>query len=154
MRGGKSSNHADVFQPWGGVREYRIDRLTGSTNYQGLHVFVDLGPIGRGTIRNTNIASSEVGPVDHGGDFIWLECNAYPLTLDGVYVAGRSGRSFGTSIWPMPDDSSCPAVINAGVASWPGYTSLTGGVHDGKPAAGDYVPAGSVGLGYVSPGYV
>jgi hypothetical protein len=153
MRGGKSSNHADVFQPWGGVREYRIDRVTGSTNYQGLHVGVGLGPIGRGTITSTNIASSEVGPADRGGNFIWLDCNAYPLTLDDVYIAGRSGRSFGTSIWPTPDTSGCPAAISGGVASWPGYTSLSGSVRDGRPASGDFVPAGSVGLGYASPGY-
>jgi hypothetical protein len=153
MRGGMSSNHADVFQPWGGVREYRIDRLTGSTNYQGLHVRVGLGPIGRGTITNTNIASSEVGPVDKGGNFIWLDCNAYPLTLDNVYIAGRSGRSFDTSIWPTPNTSGCPATVSAGVASWPGYTSLSGTVRDGRPSSGDFVPAGSVGLGYASPGY-
>lgn len=154
MQGGKSGNHADVFQPWGGVREYRIDRLTGSTNYQGLHVGVDLGPIGRGTVFNANIASSESGTVDKGGQFIWLDCNAYPLTLDNVYIAGRSGRSFGTSVWPQPDTSGCPATISAGVASWPGYTSLTGSVRDGRPPSGDFVPAGSVGLGYASPGYL
>jgi hypothetical protein len=154
MRGGKSSNHADVFQPWGGVREFRIDRLTGSTNYQGLHIGVDLGPIGGGIIRNTNIASSNAGSVDHGGNFIWLACNAYPLTLDGVYVAGRTGRSFGASIWPMPGASSCPAVVSAGTAKWPKYTSLTGSVREGAPTTGDFVPAGSVGIGYSSPGYL
>jgi hypothetical protein len=117
-------------------------------------VGVGLGPIGRGTITNANIASSEIGPVDKGGNFIWLDCNAYPLTLDNVYIAGRSGRSFGTSVWPTPDTSGCGAVVSGGVASWPGYTSLSGGVRDGRPPAGDFVPAGSVGLGYASPGYL
>lgn len=153
MRGGMSSNHADVFQPWGGVQEFRIDRLSGSTNYQGLHMGVDLGPIGRGIIRNTNIASTDVTPIDKGGQFLWMQCNAYPMTLDNVYVAGRSGRSFGTSIWPQSDDKSCPASISAGVATWPKYSSLAGSVHDGRPTTGDFVPAGSVGLGYTSPGY-
>jgi hypothetical protein len=153
MQGGKSGNHADVFQPWGGVREFRIDRLSGSTNYQGLHIGVDMGPIGRGTVRNTNIASSESASIDQGGQFLWMNCNAYPMTLDNVYVAGRSGRSFGTSIWPQTNDGSCPAVVSAGVASWPAYSSLVGNVHDGRPVSGDFVPAGSVGLGYSSPGY-
>jgi hypothetical protein len=153
MMGGKSSNHADVFQPWGGVKEFRIDRLSGSTNYQGLHIGVDLGSIGRGTIRNTNIASSEVGPVDKGGQFLWMDCNAYPMTLDNVYVAGRADRSFGTSIWPQADDGGCPANIAAGVATWPKYSSLVGSVHDGRPGSGDFVPAGTVGVGYSSPGY-
>lgn len=153
MRGALGGNHADVFQPWGGVREFRIDRLTGSTNYQGLEIKKGLGPIGRGIVMNANVASSEVTPTDHGGNFVWLGCNDYPLTLDNVYVAGRSDRSFATSIWPTAANSGCPASINAGVASWPGYTSLNGTVHEGRPPSGDFVPAGSVGLGYTSPGY-
>jgi hypothetical protein len=83
-----------------------------------------------------------------------MDCNAYPLELDNVYVAGRSGRSFGTSIWPQQDASKCEAVIKSGVASWPGYKDLSGSVHDGRPNSGDFVPKGSVGLGYVSPGYL
>lgn len=153
MRGAKSGNHADVFQPWGGVREFRIDRLTGSTNYQGLHIKRGQGPIGRGTIRNTNIASSEAGPIDGGGQFIWMDCNGYPLTLDNLYIAGRSGKTFSTSIWPKPDAAACPSVITAGVASWPGYSSLSGSIREGRPAA-DFVPAASVGPHYVSPGYL
>jgi hypothetical protein len=153
LRGTYSVNHADVFQPWGGVREFRIDRLTGSTNYQGIQVRRDLGAIGRGTIRNANVASSGVTPTDGGGQFIRVECNGYPLTLDDVYVAGRAGRSFGTSVWPQSDDASCPAVIRDGVASWPSASNVAGGVREGRPASGDFVPAGSVGMGYVSPGY-
>ena len=154
MRGGMSGNHADVFQPWGGVREFRIDRLTGSTNYQGLHIFENLGPIGAGTIRNTNIASSEFGPVDKGGYFLWMDCSdGFPLAMDNVYVAGRGERSLGQSVWPPVSDSSCPAQISGGLATWPGNRLLTGGVFEGRPASGDFVPLGSVGLGYASPGY-
>ena len=154
MRGGMSGNHADVFQPWGGVREFRIDGLTGSTNYQGLHIFENLGSIGAGTIRNTNIASSEFGPVDKGGYFLWMDCSdGFPLTMDNVYVAGRDGRSLGQSVWPPSSDSGCPAQIAGGLATWPGNRWLSGGVFEGRPASGDFVPLGSVGLGYVSPGY-
>jgi hypothetical protein len=154
MRGGMSGNHADVFQPWGGVREFRIDRLTGSTNYQGLHIFENLGAIGAGTIRNTNIASSEVGPVDKGGYFLWMDCSdGFPLAMDNVYVAGREGRSLGQSVWPPTSHSGCPAQIAGGLATWPGNRGLSGGVREGRPASGDFVPLGSVGLSYVSPGY-
>ena len=154
MRGGYDTNHADVFQPWGGVRAFRIDRLSGSTNYQGLHIFETLGAIGAGTIRNTNIASSEVRPVDKGGYYIWMDCSdGYPLELNNVYIAGRKERPFGQSIWPPVSDPSCPAMINDGLATWPGNPSLSGGVREGRPPSGDFVPSGSVGLRYQSPGY-
>jgi hypothetical protein len=154
MRGGINGNHADVFQPWGGVREFRIDRLTGSTNYQGLHIFENLGPIGGGTIRNTNIASSEVGPVDKGGYFVWMDCkDGFPLTMDDVYVDGRGDRSLGQSVWPPAGDSDCPAQIAGGRATWPGNRMFTGSILEGRPTSGDFVPLGSVGVNYVSPGY-
>ncbi|MGY1719474.1 MULTISPECIES: hypothetical protein [unclassified Blastococcus] len=153
LRGTYSVNHADVFQPWGGVREYRIDRLSGTTNYQGIQVRQDLGAIGKGTIRNTNVGSSEVNPIERGGQFIRIDCNTYPLALENVYLDPRSGRDMGYSVWPQTDDRSCPAKISNGVVSWPSIGNLTGTLTQGKPASGDFVPAGSVGIGYVSPGY-
>lgn len=154
LRGGYSSNHADVFQPWGGVREFRIDRLSGSSNYQGLQIFQTLGAIGGGTVRNTDITGSDVGPVDKGGYYLWMDCSdRYPLVLDNVYVAGRKGRPFGQSIWPPVSDPECPATITGGMATWPGNRALSGGVREGQPAAGDFVAPGSVGVGYRSPGY-
>ncbi|SEL63650.1 hypothetical protein SAMN04515665_1167 [Blastococcus sp. DSM 46786] len=153
LRGTYSVNHADVFQPWGGVREYRIDRLTGTTNYQGIQVRQDLGAIGKGTIRNANVGSSEVNPIERGGQFIRIDCNTYPLALENVYLDPRSGRDMGYSVWPQTDDRSCPAKISNGVVSWPSIGNLSGTLSQGKPASGDFVPAGSVGIGYVSPGY-
>ncbi|TYP87182.1 hypothetical protein BD833_107122 [Blastococcus xanthinilyticus] len=153
LRGTYTVNHADVFQPWGGVKEYRIDRLTGSTNYQGIQVRKDLGAIGRGTIRNANVGSSEVNPIERGGQFIRIDCNTYPLSLEGVYINPRSGRPMGYSVWPQTDDKTCPATITNGVVDWPKIANLTGTITQGKPANGDFVPAGTVGIGYSSPGY-
>jgi hypothetical protein len=153
LRGTYSVNHADVFQPWGGVREYRIDRLSGTTNYQGIQVRQDLGAIGKGTIRNANVGSSGVNPIERGGQFIRIDCNTYPLSLENVYLDPRSGRDMGYSVWPQTDDRSCPAKISNGVVSWPSIGNLSGTLTQGKPASGDFVPAGSVGIGYVSPGY-
>jgi hypothetical protein len=154
LRGMSTGNHADVFQPWGGLREYRIDRLTGSSNFQGLHVFENTGPIGRGTIRNTNIVGTNDGTVSKGGYYIWTDCNDdYPLALDGVYVAPRPGRPFGQSVWPSVTHKQCAAKVANGVATWPKDGSITGSVKQGRPSSGDFVPAGSVGRSYTSPGY-
>lgn len=153
MRGGQGGNHADVFQPWGGVREFRIDRLTGSSNYQGLHIFETLGPIGRGVIRNTNIAGSDLN-TDGGGYFIWMDCeDKYPLALEDVYVKPRPGRPFNQSVWPSATHDECPGVFKSGMATWPQHPSVSGGVREGTPAGGDFVPAARVGLDYASPGY-
>ena len=46
LTGTQDTNHADVVQVWGGVKELRIDHLTGSTNYQGLTINPDLAPNG------------------------------------------------------------------------------------------------------------
>ncbi|MCZ2813413.1 MULTISPECIES: hypothetical protein [unclassified Modestobacter] len=154
LRGMSTGNHADVFQPWGGLREYRIDRLTGSSNFQGLHIFENTGPIGSGVIRNTNISGHNDAPVDKGGYYIWTDCNDdYPIMLDGVYVAPRPGRPFGQSVWPSVTHKTCAANVANGVATWPKDSMITGSVREGRPSSGDFVPAGSVGRSYTSPGY-
>lgn len=143
---GISANHADVFQPWGGCKEYRIDRLTGSSNYQGLHVGENLGEIGKGTIKNTNIFAAGTYPSE-AGHLIWMNLQGYPLTLDNVYIKPRAGRTLGNSIWPQSGEG---AVVVNGVATWPN-SLISGSVKEGDPSAGDFAPASEVGLNYVSP---
>jgi hypothetical protein len=63
-------------------------------------------------------------------------------------------------MWPtdyMPT-SGCPAQLSADglSATWPALASqgmVSGDMRLGPPPAGDFVPDGSVGVGYVSPGY-
>jgi hypothetical protein len=153
LRGSLSGNHADVFQPWGGVREYRIDRLTGSTNYQGINVKPASNAIGKGAIRNANVFSSGVTPTDRGGYFFWMNCNEHPLTLENVFVSPRVGKGFNQSVWPSVTHPSCAATVSAGVARWSQSPKTVGAVRQGAPTGGDYVPAGAAGIGYVSPGY-
>ena len=71
LRGGESTWHADLIQPWGGVKELRVDRLTGSSTYQGLHIAPDLKPIGGSTLSRVNLSSAE-GPLDRGGYMLWM----------------------------------------------------------------------------------
>ena len=66
--GAQDETHSDVIQPWGGVRELRVDRLTGSSNYQGFFVPQDLAPIGHIKIKRSNlIADPEWFPGARGG---------------------------------------------------------------------------------------
>jgi hypothetical protein len=158
MSGGLSTFHADVIQPWGGVRDLRVDGLTGSSNYQGLFLAQDLGPIGRVELQHVNLSQTP-GPYDGGGHMLWITsgastCTSYPLSLSNVYIAPRAGRSLGTSVWPQIGSSlACPGVGSLdGSVSWPAL-SVSGGVNVGAPAGGDYVPDGLAGLAYSTPGY-
>lgn len=155
LRGSNDGWHADIIQPWGGVKELRVDRLTGSSHYQGLQVPIDSAPIGRATLQNVNLVALEpLSSTAMGGYMLWLahNCNDYPVSLANVYVQPRAGRTLGKSVWPDQGDPACPAVISNNEASWPGLT-ITGKVIGGAPAGGDFVPSGVAGVNYVSPGY-
>jgi hypothetical protein len=159
LMGGYTGFHSDVIQPWGGVRELRVDGLTGSSNYQGLTLARDLGDIGSGTLQRVNLSQTD-GPYDGGGHMLWLTtglstCNSYPVSLASFYIQPRAGRSLGTSVWPPQVGSSllCPALSFLGGSA--GWSSLpvSGQVDLGPPPGGDFVPAGRAGLDYTSPGY-
>lgn len=145
--------HGDLIQPWGGVEALRVDKLTGSSNYQGLFIPTDLRPVGRVTLRRTNVtALPEWYPGSKGGYMTWI--NRGPVyDFAEVYVQPRAGRSLGKTVWPDVEHVTDPVVIENGFAHWPTMPDVTGGVHEGAPPGGDFVPAGVAGLGYVSPGY-
>jgi hypothetical protein len=157
LNGGQSTFHADVIQPWGGVRDLRVDGLTGSSNYQGLFLAQDLGPIGSVSLQHVNLFQTP-GPYDGGGHMLWITsgistCTSYPLSLSQVYIQPRAGRSLFTSVWPQLSSSlACPGISADGGLSWPSL-GVSGGVAAGMPAAGDFVPAGVAGIDYASPGY-
>lgn len=151
--GSNNTWHADMVQPWGGVKELRIDRLTGSSYYQGLQIPEDKGAIGKSIVSHVNMSILTPSSGVSGGQAIWLShyCKTYPIELDEVYVQPRAGRSFSAAVFPMASDAKCPAVINGGETTWP-YHTVTGSVHEGAPDV-DFVPEGLAGLNYVSPGY-
>jgi hypothetical protein len=156
LRGSERGTHADVVQPWGGARELRIDRLTGSSHFQGLEIPADLGPIGSADVRFTDLEA--LPPLSHGGGhMLWLTtpytCTGYPVRLQSVYVQGRPGRSLRYSVWPQADGKSeCAGIGGRRLVRWPALP-VTGEVRAGAPAGGDYVPRWSVGTGYRPLGY-
>jgi hypothetical protein len=163
LHGSDRGTHADVVQPWGGVRELRIDRLTGSSGFQGLQLPVALAPIGGADVRFADLRAlpAPIGDrrVGHsGGHMLWLtppgSCVGYPVALDQVWIAARPGRSIGDSVWPgVADGSACAAVGGRGGVRWP-LLPVQGAVRAGVPPGGEFVPRWSVGAGYATPGYV
>jgi hypothetical protein len=79
------------------------------------------------------------------------------VTLNDFYSQPPSGK-LARFAWPTDymTTAGCPAVLAADGQSfnWPALRgSVSGSVELGPPPGGDFVPAGSVGAGYVSPGY-
>jgi hypothetical protein len=77
--------------------------------------------------------------------------------LNEFYTSPPTGK-LERFMWPTDYMSAagCPSAISADglSADWPALRGQVSGViHLGPPLGGDFVPAGSVGVGYVSPGY-
>jgi hypothetical protein len=153
LRGSADGAHADVVQPYGGVKALRIDRLSGSTNYQGLFLRPDLGAIGSVDLSNVDLSYDDVGVRD-GGYLLWLTtgCSTATTRLSNVYVKPSSGKRLATSVWPNVYDASCPAKPAGATISWP-KLPVTGFVTGGTPPGGPFVGATAAGGAYVSPGY-
>jgi hypothetical protein len=149
-----NTNHSDVIQPWGGVARLRVDRLTADSNYQGIFTRPDQGAIGSVALQNVDMTFNNVAATSAGGYLLWMTtgCDMAPTTLSDVYIAPRKGKTLASAVWPTTSDASCPAKLAGNKATWPNLP-VTGAVTGGAPSGGSFVPAGSVGVGYISPGY-
>ena len=154
-------DHADVFQPYQAPDDtIRIDRLTGTTNCQGLTLDPDLAysvwhtfPASI-TVQNANIevTANPYGNNAYGYGW-WLThgtgCQSGQLHLSNDYVSEPPPGAVTNAVWPYP---TCGARYSHGAFSWPG-SRISGSLRVGVPLGGDFVPADTVGAGYQSPGY-
>ena len=153
LYGDEATWHADVIQPWGGVKELRVDRLTAETAFQGLQIAPD-------TRGNPNVGAILVARTNIVGRGNWKIMASYGcsfaqrLAFTEVYVDPGPGRSLATTIWPpATGNQACRAIVRNGTeAVWPAAT-MQGVVRLGPPPGGDFVPAGVAGSAYQSPGY-
>jgi hypothetical protein len=167
---GDPAAHADVFQPWAAPDAViRFDRVTGTTDCQGLQVDPDIAwSRDRRTatsqrFRNVNIdveANPHIGSANrYAAWFTFGErsCVAPPTVLENVYVREPDGTLRTNSIWPDTDrPARCASVWTpaTGRLSFPKLSRIEGEITAGLPPGGDFVPAGgNVGTGYRSPGY-
>ena len=164
LHGAAADLHADVIQPWGGTLDLRVDHLSGSSNYQGFFLIANYNKNTSFAFKNVNLViEPEWYAGAGGGDVIWLDRGRsgsmggpVPTVFANFHAEVRSGDTLPKAVSPgagatSPD--SPPTLLN-GFLSWPALTYVTGGIYDGPPPGGDYVPAGTAGFGYVSPGYI
>jgi hypothetical protein len=158
------ADHADVFQPYQAPDDViQIDRMTGVTNCQGLELDPDLSY----SVWHTFPASITAQDVN-----VDLTFNPYQGTLEGytwflTYDLGcKSGRIFLNNdysggfqsapetarVWPDPANNVCGARYSNGAFSWTA-PAIHGTISGGPPPGGDFVPVGTAGLNYRSPGY-
>ncbi len=155
IMGKNSTWHADLVQPFGGVKELRIHNFTGSSYYQGFQIPIDRGPIGKAILSNVNVQTLGAQTSDSGGQLIWVahNCQAYPISMDQVYVKPRDAKPFGASVFPQSDNANCPFRITKDssgreVGGWSNL-NVTGRIQKGIPSTGDFVPTGRAGVLYV-----
>jgi hypothetical protein len=156
LKGRTQSFHSDVIQPWGGVKDLRVDHLTAYSGYQGIQFSALTGPVTAIHLSNINLegidqqiweSGSTLG--SNGGFLAWAECSfSASGTIENVYLKARPGRGATTTVWPN-SSTSCASTIAAdqSTITWP-FPAITGSFTVGRPANGDYVPSGSVGLTY------
>lgn len=117
---GFTDNHPDVIQTYGGVRELRVNRLTGTTTYQGLFLRGDSGPHGPVELSKVNIVGL---PTAHY--LLWKRCRDpypapcsgpdFPVGVSDVWVRPAEGRSRRLSLKPEPPDDGTWADVNEGI---------------------------------------
>ena len=157
INGFSGGEHADIFQAQGDIGQLRVDHLTGSSNYQGFFLRPEF-LIAGATIKNVNLRFL---PNTHQRVtyLLWMRnsedaTNAYPVSLEAVYIEPREGqRVAAQAVFPSERSSRAKAVEKDGKVTWQAGSLIEGCVISGKPASGDFVPEGHAGGTYVSPGY-
>lgn len=173
LRGSARGLHADVIQPFGGVKQLRIDGLTASSHYNNLFLRREnhpLGPrIGPVVIRRTNVfgywngrsahptetlraisfGTQAIDPLD---DRSAVNCRLTSrLVLRSFYVKPARKRA-GQFVYPHDrmQHAGCPARVNTErhTIRWPALDRVDGVARIGRPPGGDFVPAALVGLNY------
>lgn len=159
--------HADIIQPWGGVKELRVDRLSGRSNYQGLFLKADWRHNEQFILRNIDLRPQADGAP---GTLLWLDTGLddaaaavkdrpnvpVPTRLINVSIIPSAGKVLQGMVYPTAPNSADPNAsapsVSDGFLSWPSASWVTGGISLGNPG-NEFVPVGAAGLNYVSPGY-
>lgn len=176
------SFHPDIYQKQGAQGTLYMDKVTAEASYQGLQVSsttFSSGPapqelyvegLNDMEVRRTNLrhrADHTVGYLawfawDAGQNGSFTGEDPFPIRLSDFWVEGIPGHTLGSNLlWPrvtttQGENGQDPHMILApdGLsATWTAASLITGTARKGNPPGGDFVPANSVGIGYVSPGY-
>jgi hypothetical protein len=156
-----TDNHPDLIQVIAGPKELRVDKFTGSSDYQGIFIKPETtySPAGKVTLKRVNVIGDPTARY-----LFWTTERVGSITLDQFYSDVPTQHPWGFRKTIMPDVNTYAEPRRATIATdaqgreyatWPSMTgpTITGRVTEGLPPGGDFVPAGVAGFSYVSPGY-
>jgi hypothetical protein len=132
---GFTDNHPDIIQTWAGPAVLRVDRLTGSTDYQALMLapteYGALRPPRRFEFRHVDLVAKSAHPCNC--QMLWA-VGSFPLALSNVWLRSHGHLTVAQSVEPKD-------------GRW-------ARVRAGRPPRGSFVPRGVAGSRYRSPGYL
>ncbi|MFL5885761.1 MAG: hypothetical protein ACJ77M_11890, partial [Thermoleophilaceae bacterium] len=132
VTGVPSSTHPDLIQTWGGPRQLLVDRLSGTTEYQGF--FLNPNELYSGPAPELmDFRHVDITGLQNSAYLLW-KVGDWPLRTTDVWASPRAGRAAWSTFWPNQG-----AWGDAQMAAHPG---------------GGFVPQGVAGAGYRTPGYM
>jgi hypothetical protein len=169
LNGTAATTHADGYQAQNPIGNLYVDKLTLSSNYQGLFLRTYYGVSGGYYISRANFTKvvNAANPITF---LIWIADNGasaflgetdpiVPSWFSDVYLSLPAGQTLAANgVYPSAgvlysDGTPIGALDDGnGNAYWPAATKASGMVLKGTPPNGDFVVAG-IGNNYVSPGY-
>jgi hypothetical protein len=154
---GPTVYHADVIQPFGGIKSLKVDRLTGSSDYQGQMWKQEPNTtFGPSDFRRVNYRAA-TPQVQYMINMV-MTAPTQPVTLSEVYSQSDPKFVSGDFCRAQTPAAMTKCATDANgrkYVTWNSGTPITvnGRVTDGVPPGGDFVPTGVAGLNYLSPGY-
>jgi hypothetical protein len=156
--------HADCVQTQAGILALRVDRLTCSTELQGIFLDDRYGRVGPVVLRNVDVDGA---PGKHL--FFQATSSSGPVTVSNVWLhLRRPWAPFGFWVYPTSAGAGADARRYAVVSRVRGRrraklrqayvtfvnSNITGRIYQGRPLTGEFVPRETVAETYVSPGYL
>ncbi len=139
VHGAGIQNHSDMVQNYSAVRELRVDRFTGESDYQGFFIRPQEGAIGKVTLRRVNLQLDH-NSIDAYSQLLFLtnpDGSTDPISFDQVYVDNtRAGQTAQAAVYP--DATATHASTFDQQISFPGYPQLHGTIDPGTPPNGNF----------------
>ena len=153
---GPSDYHADVIQAYGGVEALKVDRLTGSGDYQGQMWKQEPGTtFGPTDFRRVNFRAAS--PEREYMINLVMSSPTAPVRLHEVYSSPDpefAGGDFCRAQIPSESATCATDADGRQYVTWSDTPiDVRGRITSGVPPGGDFVPVGVAGLDYESPGY-